>query len=100
MSVLAPLGRADEFAAMILMETTAFGVRERRLGRKKLFRENQEIETRYGRVAVKLGRLGDRLIRVTPEYESCRRLAESRGVSALDVLTEATTAARAHWDIS
>jgi uncharacterized protein (DUF111 family) len=52
------------------------------------------VTTRYGPVRVKRGWEGDRLAILTPEYDDCRRLALSVGVSVQVVHDEARAAAR------
>ena len=46
-----------------------------------------------GEVSVKLGWLGERLVSAVPEYEACRRLAESSGMPLRRVYELAQAAA-------
>jgi uncharacterized protein (TIGR00299 family) protein len=85
LTVLCKEEQTREMANIILTTTTAFGVRIHRTTRIKLRREIRETETPYGPVAIKLGFLGDDLVQATPEFESCRALADSLGVSVRDV---------------
>ena len=39
-----------------------------------------EVETAWGSVRVKIGREGDTIRNVAPEFDDCRRLARSAGV--------------------
>ena len=64
---------------LLLKETTTFGVRRYAVERKKLEREIIKVATTEGEVRVKLGRLGGKLVKASPEYEDCRRLAEASG---------------------
>ncbi len=73
------------FADWVLRETSAFGVRTYETKRFKLSRETGTVDTPFGTVEVKIGSAGGETIRVTPEYESCRRLAEQHGVSLLTI---------------
>jgi uncharacterized protein (DUF111 family) len=59
-----------------------------------LTREIRTVETPYGPVAVKVGRLGERTVQVSPEFEDCRRVAASAGVPIREVLEAARAAAR------
>jgi len=61
--------------------------------RKKLMREIKEIETRYGRVRIKVGKMGDQITDLTPEYEDCKALAKSLNLSLKEVYREAQRAA-------
>lgn len=78
-TVIAPLGRGDHLARTLLRASSAIGVRRQVWERFKLARETTEIDTEIGRARVKLLRDGETLLRITPEFESCRRLAQSSG---------------------
>lgn len=75
-------------------ETTTLGVRLFEARRKKLSRESIVVETRYGEVGVKLGKLGDVVKNISPEYEDCRRIASQLGIPLKEVYEEAKRAAR------
>ena len=75
-------------------ETTTLGVRLYETRRNKLSRENITVETKYGKVDVKVGKLGDVVKNVSPEYEDCRKIASQLGVSLKEVYEEARKAAR------
>lgn len=85
--------RADEFARLILRETSAFGVRMHECRRIKLRREMTSIETPFGPIAVKLGWLGDERVQAAPEFESCRAAAEAAGATVREVYLAAQAAA-------
>lgn len=80
LTVLCGAADADQLCAMILRETTAFGVRRTVADRRKLHREVVLVPTPLGEVQVKLGRLDGRIVQRSPEFESCRRVAERAGV--------------------
>lgn len=71
---------ADKFSEMILRETSAFGVRRTIAERRKLRREFTTLETKFGNVAVKLGKLNGKMVQATPEFESCKKLATQKKV--------------------
>jgi hypothetical protein len=79
----------------MLRETTAFGVRRAFYERRKLRREIISVETRFGKIAVKVGRLNSKVIQASPEYESCRALAGEKREPVLTIYREAQAAARA-----
>jgi uncharacterized protein (TIGR00299 family) protein len=81
--------------AVIFRETSSLGVRRTRVERSVLDRELIEVQTRYGPVRVKVGRLGGRLINAAPEFEDCRQAAERHGVAVKEVLAAAVAAFRA-----
>jgi hypothetical protein len=83
--VIAEEQDAERLSELILRESTTLGVRSYNVKRKKLSREIKEVETRYGKVRVKVS--GD--LRFQPEYDDCRRIALEKGVPIHDVYYEA-----------
>ena len=75
LTVLCAEADADKFSELILRETTAFGVRRTIAERRKLRREFATIKTPFGKVTVKIGRLGGKVVQAAPEFESCKKLA-------------------------
>lgn len=67
--------------AIIFGETTTFGVRRHGCLRTKLTREHVTVGTRFGPIRVKLGRHGDQVVRVWPEYDDCAAAARKSGVA-------------------
>lgn len=85
MTALCHPEKTDDLARILLTETSSFGVRIHTARRYKLRREFRDVETPYGPVRIKLGFLGEDLVQASPEFESCRAVAESAGVSVRDV---------------
>jgi len=83
--VIAEERDAEKLTEVILKETTTLGVRSYAVMRKKLPREIKEMETKYGKIRVKIS--GD--IRFQPEYEDCRRVAMEKGIPIQEVYQEA-----------
>jgi uncharacterized protein (TIGR00299 family) protein len=75
LTVLGAPEDADRLTALILRQTTAFGVRRTLAERRKLRREFQTVPTPFGEVTVKLGRLDGATIQSAPEFESCQAAA-------------------------
>jgi uncharacterized protein (TIGR00299 family) protein len=71
---------ADKFSAMILQETSTFGVRRYVAQRRKLHREFCSVRTAFGEVRVKIGRLNGRVMQAAPEFESCKAVSEQAKV--------------------
>jgi uncharacterized protein (TIGR00299 family) protein len=80
LTVLCAEADADKFCELILRETTAFGVRKTFAERRKLCREFAEVKTVFGKVTVKIGRLGGKVIQSAPEFETARKLAAQKKV--------------------
>jgi hypothetical protein len=62
---------------ILLTETTTFGVRKYPVSRKILNREQRTMVTPWGDVDIKIGYFEGEILKVTPEYESLKSLAES-----------------------
>lgn len=74
----------ERLAAMVFAETTTLGLRWWDAERRVQERRWVEVQTRYGKVRIKIGESA-----WAPEYEDCRRLAREAGVPLKDVLAEA-----------
>ncbi|HEY1490650.1 MAG TPA: nickel pincer cofactor biosynthesis protein LarC [Verrucomicrobiae bacterium] len=85
LTVLCAEKEADKFSEMILRETTAFGVRKTITERRKLRREFADIKTAFGKVTVKVGKLGGKVVQAAPEFESAKMLAKKAGVPVKQV---------------
>ena len=85
LTILCQPDQADAFTERVMRETTSFGVRRSLVSRRKLRRDTMTVQTEHGAVILKLGKLNGKIIHLTPEYESCRRLAASIGLSLQEV---------------
>jgi pyridinium-3,5-bisthiocarboxylic acid mononucleotide nickel chelatase len=79
LSVICDPGLADTLAAVILAETSTFGVRISRWERMCLDRRWQEVVTEFGVIRIKIGERGGRVLTASPEYEECKRAAAKHG---------------------
>jgi len=75
----------EEVCACILAETTTLGVRIYQTGRKKLSREIIQVDTEYGKISVKLGKIGDEVVKFLPEYEDCKRIAREKNIPVMKI---------------
>ncbi len=94
LTVLCADADADKFCELILRETTAFGVRKTFAERRKLRREFAEVKTAFGKVTVKIGRLGGKVIQSAPEFEPARKLAAQKKVPVKTIYEAAVQAAK------
>ncbi len=60
---------------IIFEETTTLGVRIRKDHRKTLQREIKEVETKFGKIKVKVAKLNGKIVNAKPEYDDCQRIA-------------------------
>jgi uncharacterized protein (DUF111 family) len=89
LTVLCALSDVERIAGLLLTHTTSFGVRVHEVRRHKLQREIIKVKTKFGRIEVKLGRRGGKLVTWAPEYESCKRAAAKTGVAVKEVYNAA-----------
>jgi uncharacterized protein (TIGR00299 family) protein len=80
-SVLCPPERISAVEAILFRETTTLGIRRWQVERRALRREPHEVETPWGNVAGVVAWTDDGAPRFSPEYESCRKVAEASSVS-------------------
>jgi uncharacterized protein (TIGR00299 family) protein len=79
LTVLCEEAAVGKVAELIFRQTTSFGVRMDRVERLKLARSFETVQTAYGTVTVKIGKLGGETVQVSPEFESCKALSELTG---------------------
>lgn len=96
LTVIAPPEAVEAVTDVLFTETTTFGIRRTTTRRVVLDREVLMVQTQWGPVAVKIGRRGGRILHAAPEYEDCRRIAETK---AVPLRTIQQAAERAAWDI-
>ena len=94
LSVLCAEADGDKFSEMILRETTAFGVRKTIAERRKLRREFAEVPTSFGKVTVKIGTLGGKVVQAAPEFASAKKLAAQKKAPVKQIYEAAVQAAK------
>jgi pyridinium-3,5-bisthiocarboxylic acid mononucleotide nickel chelatase len=92
--VICDPGLADALAAVILAETSTFGVRISRWKRMCLDRRWEEVATEFGVIRIKIGERDGSVITASPEYEDCKRAAMEHGAPIRRVHEAALTAYR------
>ncbi len=65
---------------IIFMETTTLGIRQRIIRRDSLERKTITLDTGFGRIKAKAAFKDGRILRLSPEYEECKRVAEEQGI--------------------
>lgn len=91
LQVIVPPEKEMAIARTIFQETTTLGVRYYPIQRYELTRESFPIETRYGTIRMKLGKWGEEIMNVSPEYEDCRQAALKSNVPLKIVYEESKT---------
>jgi pyridinium-3,5-bisthiocarboxylic acid mononucleotide nickel chelatase len=93
--VIATAAQKEELAQLILRESTTLGIRMYPAERIILSREEQEVETKYGLIKIKVAFDKEgKVINLMPEYESCRQAAEANQVPLKEVYQEAISKGR------
>ena len=75
LSVLCDRNKQEDLIGTILKETTSIGVRYFEAQRVTMEREIREVSSRYGKVRVKTSVCGRDLIKGSPEFEDCKKIA-------------------------
>lgn len=75
LSVITPSEKKEKIAHILLSETSTFGVRYYEVNRVTLDREIQTIKTPHGPMKVKVGSLDGGILKVSPEYDDCKKIA-------------------------
>jgi uncharacterized protein (TIGR00299 family) protein len=86
--------KREAVEAAIFRETSTLGIRRTQVSRSVLDRELVEVQTAYGPIRVKLGRMHGRLLNAQPEFEDCRQAAERHNVAVKEVHAAALSAFR------
>jgi hypothetical protein len=78
---------------ILFRETTTIGLRWRLENKVALAREFVEVETRWGKVQIKIASLpSGKIANAAPEYEDCRKIAAEHTVPLKQVMEEAMRA--------
>lgn len=92
LSVICNSDRKNDLIGIILKETTSIGVRYFETQRVTLDREIKEFPFKYGKVRVKTARTGKSLVKSSPEFEDCRKLAKETSLPLREILEEVQSA--------
>lgn len=93
LTVICREDKVEEMEQIIFTETTTIGIREYPLRRSILDREEKEVETVYGKAAVKQVTFRD-MTRAYPEYDTVKKLAKKNKVPFMDVFDAVKEAAK------
>ncbi|HEY3309282.1 MAG TPA: nickel pincer cofactor biosynthesis protein LarC [Desulfuromonadaceae bacterium] len=83
-------------ARLVLAETSAIGLRHYQVGRITLERHIEQWDTPFGSVRFKLIFDNGRLLRATPEYEDCRRIAHEQGRPCREIMEQLAELGSSH----
>lgn len=92
LTVLCPALLVNKLEKIIFRETTSLGVRRWPVSRHKMERRPHQVETPWGPVAGKLAWIAGMPESFSPEFDSCREVAEKHQVPLKDVFEAARRA--------
>jgi len=92
LSVLCDSAKISSVEQIMFHETSTLGIRRWQAARHKLVRREFSVSTRWGEIAGKLAELGDGKLSFSPEYESCRTIAEAKDLALEEVFNAARNA--------
>ena len=70
----------DNLCTCMLRKSSSFGLRYSTRERLCLKRTLNKVHTEFGDIRVKVGMIGQEIVKVSPEYEDCRSAARDHGV--------------------
>ncbi|WP_034994119.1 nickel pincer cofactor biosynthesis protein LarC [Liquorilactobacillus vini] len=91
LSLLCSVKDEFKFEKFLLENTSTFGIRKQVVDRKILKRDFSNIEIKGEKIKVKRGWLNGKIIKITPEYESLKRLAEKKNLPFNNLYQEAVS---------
>lgn len=94
LSALCELRDVGSVEKLLFAETTTFGIRRRPCRRSRLERRFETVETPFGPIRVKVGRLGGRTVTASPEFDDCAAAADAHHVGVREVQAAAEQAYR------
>ncbi len=81
LSVIVNEDKREDIINEIFKQTTTFGVRIIEINREILERKFDYIDTKYGKIKVKIGFKNGKIIQISPEYEDVKSVAEKNHIS-------------------
>ena len=85
LTVLTAAEKRKELEQIIFKETTTLGIRNRQVERSCLQRKYLDLDSTVGMVTIKAAYYEGELIKYSPEYEECRKIAEREKIRLQDV---------------
>jgi hypothetical protein len=93
-TVLCHVELAPVLRTVIYTRTPTLGIRARTVERDRLAREIRDLETRFGKMRIKLSFMDGKPLRAEPEFADCAGAAQAAGLPAAAVLEEVRNLAR------
>ncbi len=88
LTVICPFEKLPSVTEFLLKETTTLGMRWHEEERVRADRELLLLQTKYGRVHVKMAKWEGKVINLSPEYEDCKRLSLKKKIPLKEIFEE------------
>ncbi|MDD3322905.1 MAG: nickel pincer cofactor biosynthesis protein LarC [Paludibacter sp.] len=89
LSVLCKEENAEQIETILFTETTTLGIRKYSVERNELERSFEKISTAHGEINLKIASKNGSVIKFSPEYEDCSRIALETGTPLIQIYNEA-----------
>jgi len=86
LTVLIPKDKLKKIAEILLKETTSFGIRYYEVKRLKLIRKKSADNSGHDKIGMNIGYMGRELVKISPEYRNCRRIASKRNTPLKNII--------------
>ena len=86
LTVLCDKEHRDKMSNIILKETSTIGLRFYETKRKVMQREIKTVQSKFGKVRVKISRSGNAILKRIPEYEDCKKIAGKLNIPLIDII--------------
>lgn len=88
LNVLIEEERLPAIEEIIFSETTTLGIRYMHASCHRLAREFENVQTKWGRLSVKVGYHQGKIVQYAPEFKECEQVALAHGVPLKQVYEE------------
>ena len=98
LSVLCEQEKEEDLEKLVLAETTTLGIRKYAVSRRVLKRQSVKLKTKFGLVSIKIGYMEGKPVKIAPEYEECKNIAEGFGIPIRQVYEDLVYAAKKYFE--
>lgn len=88
LTVLISESKRKKMEEIIFKETTTLGIRRQEIKRSCLERKYLSLESTFGQVKIKAAYYEGELIKYSPEYRECKKIAENNNLSLQNVYNQ------------
>lgn len=85
LSILCKENLLEKMKEIVFTNSTSIGIREHKVKKNMLRREELIVETVYGPIRIKQSFYNGKLVRSKPEFEDCKKLAEKHQISISEI---------------